>query len=163
MLGRIERVGLEAGIGTIADGLGHGTERRWGLGPAHGASERYADQRRFAVVTGKQDGQSEAAFGGQVHLAEAVLEVVLVCLEATELQVGVASVVQDPWQGSTKLHGFGRRVRNVVLLMESHNQLQEWSQSRRSFRSLLPLRYVIQIRLDQVITVLFKQLTASRR
>lgn len=51
---------------------------------------------RLAVVSGEQDSQLQAAFGSQVHVVEAVLEVILVGLDGTKLGVGVPSVVEAP-------------------------------------------------------------------
>jgi hypothetical protein len=108
----VEWVGLEPGVGHITDGFRHGGESRRRLDPAHGACQRDPDHLGLSFEFGQQQSESETVVRVEGHLVEAILEVVLATADRSIARVGVSSQVEHSVQGSAKLHGLRRSVRD---------------------------------------------------
>ena len=109
-------LGLEALVYDVADGLGHGAERRRRLNPTHSAGHRDGYQLAFSFIAREDEREAEAPESLEEEAVEAILDVVFGRASGPEFGVGVAHRAQEARQGSPKLHGFRRCVRNCGLV-----------------------------------------------
>ena len=107
---------LELLIGEVGYCLRHDAESRRRLSPAHSAGQRYHYQLLFVFVGRENDGQLWTLAGVQVHLIEAVLDVVLREEGRAVFQISMLGEVQHSSKRASKLHGLRWCVRQCGVV-----------------------------------------------
>jgi hypothetical protein len=103
-------------ICQVRDGLGHGAKRGGRLHPSHGACHGDGNELLFSLVAGHDDGQAGAVIRAQEHAVVSVLDVVLAQMHRPVGGIRVTDVAEQAVQSAPKLEGFGRSVRQRLLV-----------------------------------------------
>ena len=81
------------------------------MDPTHGAGHGYGYKLGLTLVLREDQSKPRAISGSQEHAVETILDVMLAGFHRPISGMGVADLVQQAVQGSPKLHGLGRSVR----------------------------------------------------
>ena len=103
---RVAWLGLDVGVCQVTHGLGHGTEGRRGLYPAHGTGHGYGYKLALVFVLGKHHCKPQAIQCSEKEAVETVFDVLFGESCGAELRVGVSDGIKNPRERPAKLHGF---------------------------------------------------------